>query len=198
MPSGTFRLALAFALALPASVSLAQASPAPEAAPATTPAPPIVPPAATPSPPRAPPATLPPAPEPPRWRVGAVVGAGWAFGQQYFLAGASVGYRAVAGLELGLDATGWFGETPSILKLSPRLTYAVPVGNTTPYAGVYYARWMLGSGYPDADAIGGRVGIFQYAGRGGGFGVGVAYEHLLDCSGECDSWSPELLAAFSF
>jgi hypothetical protein len=198
MPRSPFRLALAFAAALPASVSLAQAYPAPQAAPATTPAPPIVPPAAAPAPPAAPPATLPPALEPPRWRVGATIGAGWAFGEQYFIAGASIGYRAVAGLELGLDANGWLGETPSILKLSPRLTYAVSVGSTTPYAGVYYARWMLGSGYSDADAVGGRVGVFQYAGRGGGFGVGVLYEHLLDCSGECGSWGPELMAAFSF
>ncbi|HSN90934.1 MAG TPA: hypothetical protein VLS93_06875, partial [Anaeromyxobacteraceae bacterium] len=140
----------------------------------------------------------PPAEQPPRWRIGASAGAGWAFGVQYFVAGASLGYRAVGGLELGLDAMGWFGETPSILKVSPRLTYVVTAGNLTPYAGVYYARWMLGSGYSDADAVGGRVGVFQYAGRGGGFGVGVAFERLLDCSGECDSWSPELLAAFSF
>jgi hypothetical protein len=188
MPKNPIRLALALALALPAEAALGQASYAPP--PTVTPAPPAVAPAA--------PAPPPPAPELPRWRLGVTAGAGWAFGEQYFIAGALVGYRVAGGLELGLDAQGWFGETPAILKLSPRLTYAVALGRTTPHLGVYYSRWMLGSGYTDADAVGGRVGIFQYAGRGGGFGAGVGYEQLLDCSGECGSWYPELLAAFSF
>jgi hypothetical protein len=188
MRAKPLRLVLAAALALPAAAGLGQDSPAP------------VPPVAPAAPPAAPaPAAVPPAAvEPPRWRVGATVGAGWAFGEQYYLAGALVGYRVAGGLEVGLDATGWFGETPSILKLAPRLTYAVSLGGTTPYAGVYYARWMLGSGYADANAVGGRAGVFQYAGRGGGFGVGLGYEHLFDCTGECDAWYPEILAAFSF
>jgi hypothetical protein len=203
------RLVLALAAVLSAGAARAQGQTDPLAPPATpanaqpaqpaTPDPMLQPEQPAPAPPAVPaPSTA--APEAPRWRIGGTLGAGWAFRTQYFVVGVTAGFRVAGGLEVGADADGWFHGSPEVLKLSPRLTYALALGNTAPYVGVYYARWFIGDGLGDEDAVGGRLGIWQGGGAGPhtGVGVGVAYEHLLRCGGTCDAWSPEITAAFSF
>ena len=204
------RLVLALAAALAAGVARAQGQADPLAPPVTPanepPAQPgtldpmLQPPKPAPATPAQPAVAATAEPEAPRWRLGGTLGAGWAFRTQYFVVGATAGFRVAGGLEVGADAEGWFHGSPEVVKLSPRLTYALALGNTAPYVGVYYARWFIGDGLGDENAVSGRFGIWQGGGVGPhtGVGVGVAYEHLLRCGGTCDAWSPEITAAFTF
>ena len=178
---------LSLPLAASAQVAGGQASPAPTG---STVAPP----------PQAPP----PAPVPaeaagPRreskWRASASIGAGSSYGNTYFLVGARIGRELAAGLALEIDGQYWAGETPSLGKLAPGLTWYSPF---RVYLGAYYARWFVGSGFPDQDAVGARAG-YTLLSRGRTFaGVGVSYERALGCSSNCDSWWPEASVGVSF
>jgi hypothetical protein len=195
-------------LALP-SAALAQtggdqASPGPIDPAATPPHQEVVAPQAM-APPPAPP---PPAPAPaavpaeparqPRespWRVSASVGAGSSYGSTYFLVGARIGRELVAGLALELEGQYWAGQSPSLGKIAPGLTWYAPF---RAYLGAYYARWFVGSGYADQDAVGIRGG-YTLISRGRTFaGVGIAYEKVLSCSSNCESWWPEASVGVSF
>jgi hypothetical protein len=132
------------------------------------------------------------------WRFGASAGAGSAFGQAYGLVGGLVGYELALGLELDVHATWWFGNTPSFLKLGPGLTWYVPLPVVRPYIGGFYSHWFVGSNFPDQDSLGARGGLLLVAAGPAALGVGVVYERLLDCTGECDSWAPEVTATVRF
>lgn len=162
------------------------------------------PPAQVVAPPPAPPQAPPPAPVPaeaagPRreskWRASASIGAGSSYGNTYFLVGARIGRELAAGLALEIDGQYWAGESPSLGKLAPGLTWYSPF---RVYLGAYYARWFVGSGFPDQDAVGARAG-YTLLSRGRTFaGVGVSYERALGCSSNCDSWWPEASVGVSF
>ena len=130
-----------------------------------------------------------------RWRLSASVGAGSSYGNTYFLIGARIGRELVGGLALEVDGQYWAGESPSLGKIAPGLTWYAPF---RAYVGAYYARWFVGSGFPDQDAVGARAG-YTLLSRGRAFaGVGVAYEKALDCKSNCESWWPEASVGVSF
>jgi hypothetical protein len=141
-----------------------------------------------------PPATL-AAPAPSRWRGAFMVGAGTSYGESYFLVGARLGYVLTHGIAAELEGQYWGGASPQLGKIAPGLVWYSPYRL---YAGVYYARWLVGSGYPDQDAVGGRVGL-SLGGKGrASFGVGAAYEHAIDCKANCDAWWPEASVGVAF
>jgi hypothetical protein len=205
---------LALPLAAAAQVGSGQTPPAPIDSTVPPPAPPpetVAPQATPPAPPQAvapPPSTPPPAPapapvqaepaRPPReskWRLSASIGAGSSYGNTYFLVGARIGRELAAGLALEVDGQYWAGESPSLGKIAPGITWYAPF---RAYVGAYYARWFVGSNFPDQNAVGGRAG-YTLVSRGRTFaGVGVAYERVLDCSNNCDSWWPEASVGVSF
>jgi len=175
---------LSLPLAAPAQVAGGQASPAPTGS-TVVPAPP--------------PAPVPAEAAGPRrestWRASVSIGAGSSYGNTYFLVGARIGRELAAGLALEIDGQYWAGETPSLGKLAPGLTWYSPF---RVYLGAYYARWFVGSGFPDQDAVGARAG-YTLLSRGRTFaGVGVSYERALGCSSNCDSWWPEASVGVSF
>lgn len=137
------------------------------------------------------------APEPPvrPWLLSGSVGAGSAYGRSYLLLGVKVGREVAPSLVLDVEGQWWAGGAPSIGKVAPGLTWYAPGGL---YLGGYYARWLVGGGRPDQDAVGGRAGLAL-----GGIGptsssVGVAYERALDCRSACESWWPEVAVALRF
>jgi hypothetical protein len=110
--------------------------------------------------------------------------------------GARVGYDLAAGLALELEGDYWFGGDPQYGKLAPGITWYSPFRF---YAGAYYARWFVGSGYPDTDALGLRGGVTLASTGRTVIGVGLAYEHTLGtCSLDCDSWWPEASVGVRF
>ncbi len=148
-------------------------------------------------PPAAPAAEAPPAKEARRWRASVMVGAGSANGQGYFVVGGSLGYALALGLVLSVDGQWWTGQSPDLGKIAPGLTWYAPIP-FHPYVGAYYAHWFVSSGLADQDALGGRAGI-SLASTGPAFvAFGLAYEHVLSCSTDCDSWWPELSAGVAF
>jgi len=191
------------ALAVPMA-SLAQVDAPPGggpsvAQPAMTP-PPTAPPDLPPPPP--PPESLPPPPPPPRpasttaapapaprrWSGSVILGASSSGGQTYFLVGGRLGYDLVMGLMPELEAEYWGGASPQIGKVAPGITWYTPQGL---YAGAYYARYFVGSGFPDQDAVGGRAGVLMASNRRTVLGIGLVYERTLSCSRGCETWWPE-------
>src|SRR5882672_8993669 len=85
-----------------------------------------------------------------RGKISLAVGGGSssAFGHQYFVLGAGLGYFVLDGLELGVSGLHQFGNGPSISKLSPAVRYiAQPlVGHSpvVPYVGAFYTHWFIG------------------------------------------------------
>jgi hypothetical protein len=104
------------------------------------------------------------------------------------MVGARIGYELALGLTADLEGQYWAGQSPQLGKIAPGLTWYTPY---RVYAGAYYARWIVGSGLPDQDAVGGRAGITLASAGPAIVAAGVAYEHALDCSSNCDSWWPE-------
>jgi hypothetical protein len=134
----------------------------------------------------------PPAPpqEPPRprWHTSGSIGAGSSYGGTYLLVGARVAYEVALGLALGLDGQLWTGHSPSVGKVAPGLIWYSPVGL---YAGAYYARWLVGGGRPDQDAVGLRGGMSVLTAGPVSATVGLAWERALSCRVACESWWPE-------
>lgn len=159
--------------------------------PATAP-PPTTPPPAAPAPAQAAPA------RPPReshWRLSASVGAGTSYGETYFLVGARLGRDLALGFALEVDGQYWGGQTPSLSKIAPGITWYAPMRL---YVGAYYARWFVGSSYPDQNAVGARAGYTLLSAGRAFAAVGVAYEKVLDCRTSCESWWPEASVGVSF
>lgn len=124
-----------------------------------------------------------------------------AFGDDYFLVGAGVGYFVLDGLEVGLDGVRWFGGDPGISVVSPGLRYvAVPLGwPVLPYVGAFYTHYFIGGPFDDFDTVGGRLGLVLHRGGGLVLGVGVIAERIVsDCDEDCTSIYPELSIGFTF
>jgi hypothetical protein len=178
--------------AVPPPPAMTAPQEAPPPAPVVVAPPPTPPPAPTPTPAQAEPAGQ---RRESKWRASASIGAGSSYGNTYFLVGARIGRELAAGLALEIDGQYWAGESPSLGKIAPGLTWYSPF---RVYVGAYYARWFVGSGFPDQDAVGGRAG-YTLISRGRTFaGVGISYERALDCSNNCDSWWPEASVGVSF
>jgi hypothetical protein len=157
------------------------------------PAPPSPPP--PPEPPPGPPLPQPPKPTP--WRLAITFGAGSDAGASYFLFGGTVGYQPIDRFELFLDGQYWTGAAPSLGRLAVGANWFPPV-DFAPYLGGYFARWFVGGGSPDQDAIGVHAGVSLARTRSAVLLAGVAWEHILACSASCDDWWPELSVGFRF
>ena len=127
-------------------------------------------------------------------------GSGGAFGNRYLVVGAGLGYYVFDGLEVGLEVDVWFGQEPTITRLTPQTRYVlyfVPV--LKPYVGAFYSHWFVGGGRDDADTAGGRVGAFWVSGGGSYFGGGVVHEVILsECTVDCSDTYPEISVSISF
>ena len=172
-----------------AAPSAAEAAPPPAAAPATAvAAPPSSPPAAAPAP--APAAAQQKKPRP--IYTWASVGTTFAYGQTYGSANVGVGYLMKAGLTPNVELTYNFGSSPTLWTLRPGVTWFMPVP-MHPYVGAYYTHWFVGGSLPDANGVGGRAGVSV----GKVFSLSVTYDHALNCTHNCDSWSPQVGAGLS-
>ena len=132
--------------------------------------------------------------------LGVLAGSGTAYRNDYFILGAGVGYYVVNGLELGLNAEHWFGDDPSISKLSPSVKYVfTQVDPVKPYVGAFYRRTYIGS-RDDQDSFGYRAGAYFSGSRGVYIGGGIVYEEYTDCSAflDCSNTYPEIIVSISF
>ena len=135
-------------------------------------------------------------------RLSIFAGNATAFDRNYSLFGLGVGYFVADGIEAGLDAETWFGNSPHIEQVSPQVRVVVNrEGAIRPYIGVFYRRTHI-EGYRDSDTIGGRAGAFFLFGRNAYFGAGLAQDVHLNCDrtvyASCTATYPELLFAVVF
>lgn len=130
--------------------------------------------------------------------------AGWgrSFGDDYLLLGLGMGYYFRNNMALNLSLEKWLGSDPNVTKLTPELQVVVPrPRGPRPYlAGFWRKAWIEDE--PDLTSIGGRAGIYnKIAGRSAG-GIGVVYEHYLDCDDDiyhsCSQVYPEAVFGVSF
>ena len=135
-------------------------------------------------------------------RVGLYAGAGSSFGQNYGIAGAGLGYFLADGLEAGLDYELWFGNSPSVNKLTPQLRYVFwKSPSFKPYLGTFWRHTWLGADWPDYDSYGGRLGVAYRSGNNH-VAVGIVHERYLDnddieFDGDSDTY-PEVSFWISF
>jgi len=135
-------------------------------------------------------------------RASVLIGNGYAFNQNYLIVGVGFGYFVAKGLELGVDAENWSGNSPHITKLSPEIRYVVPTNGTVrPYVGAFY-RWTTIENYNDLNSVGGRAGLYFVSGQGSYFGAGAVYETYLSCDQSvyrsCSNTYPEIIFAIAF
>jgi hypothetical protein len=135
-------------------------------------------------------------------RLSVAFGGATAFDRDYSVFGLGFGYFVADGIEAGLDAETWFGNSPHIEQVSPQVRVVVNRASAIrPYIGAYYRRTHI-EGYRDFDTIGGRAGAFFLAGRNAYFGAGLALDSHLNCDrtvyASCTEIYPELLFAVVF
>jgi hypothetical protein len=130
--------------------------------------------------------------------LGATAGVGRAYGQTYYELGGRLGYDVGFGLTPEVGLAYWGGSSPSFVQLTPGITWYFPVPLVRPYLGGFYAHDFRKSGLPDQNGIGVRGGIGILGVGPVSVSIGVAYERILSCSIDCDTWWPEALASFSF
>ena len=113
-------------------------------------------------------------------------GSGSAFSQDYFILGVGANYYVLQGLGLGLNFESWFGETPSIYKLTPSVQYVfTQVPSVQRSVGGFYRRVFIEI-FPDLDSVGLRGGAYlpvgpnMHLGLGGGLREvpGLQREHI--------------------
>lgn len=135
-----------------------------------------------------------------RFRVALSGGSGGSFGNRYFVIGYGVGYFLFDGWEVGVDASHWLGEAPSLHKLSEQTRYVfhmVPV--VKPYLGLFHKHWFIGDDMEDVDTIGGRLGGFFVANEHFFLGGGVVHEIVIsECEKECSETYPEIVFSATF
>lgn len=131
-----------------------------------------------------------------------LAGQGSAYGDQYFILGVGAGYYILDGLQVGLDAEGWFGGDPSVYRISPEVQYVFELaGVWKPYLGGYF-RHTLVQGSDGFSSVGGRTGVLMDAGGNMSLGAGMVYDTMLDCDSEftssCSQVYPEFRLSVSF
>jgi hypothetical protein len=135
-------------------------------------------------------------------RLSIAFGGATAFNQDYSVFGLGAGYFIADGIEVGLDAEQWFGNSPHIEQVSPQLRVVINTeGKIKPYVGAYYRRTHI-ENYRDLDTVGARAGVYVLAGRNTYFGAGLAQDVHLNCDrtlyASCSETFPELLVAVIF
>jgi hypothetical protein len=135
-------------------------------------------------------------------RLSIAFGGATAFNRNYTIFGIGGGYFIADGIEAGLDAEEWTGNSPRIQQFSPEVRAVfLRERSVNPYAGVFYRRTLI-EGYRDLDTAGVRVGGYFQTGRNFYFGAGLAQEFHLNCDrtvySSCAEIYPELLFAVVF
>ncbi|MGE5172514.1 MAG: hypothetical protein ACM3MD_01670 [Betaproteobacteria bacterium] len=129
-------------------------------------------------------------------RFSVLLGGATAFDQSYTIAGIGGGYFVADGIEIGLDADAWFGNSPRIYEAGPRIGIVL---NTDiplkPYLGAFYRRTHI-DGYRDNDTVGARAGVYFLTGRSAYFSIGLAQDIHLNCDrtvyASCTEIYPEI------
>jgi hypothetical protein len=129
-------------------------------------------------------------------------GGATAFNRNYSIFAVGGGYFIADGIEIGLDAEQWSGNSPRIEQVSPQARMVLnTAGSLKPYVGAFYRRTFI-EGYRDHDTIGARAGVYFLAGRSAYFGAGLAEDVHLNCDrtvyASCTETYPELLFAILF
>jgi hypothetical protein len=135
-----------------------------------------------------------------RFNLSAGAGAGSSFGVHYYALGVGASYFVLDGLGVGLGTQVQWGDGPTFLELTPDVRYVLQplVGKSpvVPYVGVFYTHWFIGDHRDDEDALGARGGLLYVSGSLV-LGLGVAYEHLLDCVMDCSSIYPDVTVSIA-
>jgi hypothetical protein len=129
-------------------------------------------------------------------------GGATAFNRNYSIFAVGGGYFIADGIEIGLDAEQWSGNSPRIEQVSPQARMVLnTAGSVKPYVGAFYRRTFI-EGYRDHDTIGARAGVYFLTGRSAYFGAGLAEDVHLNCDrtvyASCTETYPELLFAILF
>jgi len=135
-------------------------------------------------------------------RLSLALGNGTAFNKDYAVFGLGGGYFVVDGIELGLQAEAWLGNSPHIGQLSPQVRMVIDrEGRVKPYLGAFYRRTFI-DGYRDNDTIGARAGLYFLTNGSTYFGAGLVQDVHLNCDrtvySYCAETYPELLFAVFF
>lgn len=135
----------------------------------------------------------------------AVIGAGTAFKDEYIILGVGAGYYVANGLELGIDAQYWFDGSPSITKVTPKITYVFTQPKVIrPYVGAFYRRTFYGDykgiSIDETNSYGYRAGAYFSTSNNVYIGGGFVYEEYTDCNelSDCSSVYPEMTFSVSF
>ena len=194
IPAAASTAPAAVPAAAPAAAAPAAAPPPPPPAQPAPVAQPASPPPAQSAKPAA--AAAAPAPQGPSGKLytWGALGTTFTAGQTYANLTVGAGYLLIrTGLAPNMELSYSFGQTPTIWALRPGVSWYMQIPVLHPYLGAYYARWFVGSGHPDENAVGARGGISL----GRFISLGVTYERVLDCSHSCDAWSPVITAGAS-
>ena len=129
-------------------------------------------------------------------------GGATAFDRNYSIFGIGGGYFIADGIEVGLDAEVWSGNSPRIEQISPQIRGVLNInGPVKPYAGLFYRRTHI-EGYRDNDTVGVHAGVYFLTGRNAYFGAGVVQDTHVNCDktvySSCSETYPELSLAFFF
>jgi hypothetical protein len=135
-------------------------------------------------------------------RLSVHFGGATAFDRTYSIFGIGAGYYVSDGIELGLDAETWSGNSPRIEQVSPQVRAVLQrTGLVKPYLGAFYRRTFI-QGYRDTNTAGARVGAYFLTGGNAYVGAGLAQEVHLNCDRtiytSCSETYPELFFAFVF
>jgi hypothetical protein len=121
-------------------------------------------------------------------------GSTFAYSQAYGNVNIGGGYLFPSGLAPNFELGLVFGNTPHYWTFRPGLTWYLPIlPLLRPYVGAFYVHWIVSSGLPDQNGIGGRLGFSL----GRFVTIGVTYDHGFDCTNGCNAWTPELSAGIS-
>jgi hypothetical protein len=130
-------------------------------------------------------------------------GNGYAFGNNYFVIGASVSYYVLDGLGAGLSVEKWSRGNPGITKYSPFAQYVFYQSSSSvqPYVGIFYRHTAV-DGLPDINSVGERAGINIIAGGNAYFSFGFVQEVYLNCQKTvyrtCSETYPDFAVTFGF
>jgi hypothetical protein len=135
-------------------------------------------------------------------RVSLYLGGAAAFHHDYTVVGIGGAYFAADGIEVGLDAETWSGNSPRIQQVSPQLRFVLnAAGPFKPYLGAFYRRTHIEQ-YRDLDTVGARAGVYYQTGRNAYLGAGMVQDFHLNCDrtvyASCAETYPELLIAIMF
>ncbi|QOP46405.1 hypothetical protein [Sulfurimonas paralvinellae] len=132
--------------------------------------------------------------------IGASIGAGRAYNQNYTVAGVYGNYFIADNLSVGVGYRAWMGGTPSMQELQLEGTYYLPLNRKFhPYIGVF-GRNTFVSSYKDYQSYGARAGLAITTSKNSYVGLGYIIEYYSDCNrlGECSNSYPEVVVGLSF